>query len=85
MARQWSANDLTELMLIVDYALNHYVSWCYEAEAVAPAAWRKFWQDEARSASATRRSLLHRMQTFVDYAAGRPVETLGQKEVRRGR
>lgn len=82
MAR-WNVNRLSTLMTQVDAVLNEYIAQCIEAEDVAPDEWRGFWKDEAEYAAQVKKAMLHKIQMFVDYAAGRPVEMLGQREVRR--
>lgn len=80
MTRQWDANRLAELMLLIDLALGEYEVWCYAAESVAPEQWRKSWRDEAQRATMTRRSTMDKLQMFINYAAGKHEERLSQPQ-----
>ena len=80
---RWDDRRLSTLMTQVDVVLNEYIAQCIEAEDAAPDEWRDFWKDEMGYATQVKRAMLHKIQMFVDYAAGRPVEMLGQREVRR--
>lgn len=74
---------MSELLQGVDAALNWYISQCYNAQETAPDEWKQFWADEAAAASATKRAITGKIQMFIDYAAGKPVEMLGQRPTRK--
>ena len=72
----WSAERLSELLMIIDTTLMDYECQCYEAADRAPEAWRQYWTDEAAHAHRTRLHMLHRIDEWLRYAKGHNVEVL---------
>lgn len=75
----WDADRLAEMMLMIDMVMHEYESQCYEAADRAPAKWRAFWMAEAAHCDWVRRSMMHRVQSWLDYANGRCPEVLCER------
>lgn len=67
---------MAQLQADLEHVFRRYEGQCLEAAALAPELWRQYWQEEARYASLMRRSMLRKVQMFVEFANGRNVETL---------
>lgn len=81
----WDANRLVELQRSVDVLLSDYVSQCYEAQDRAPETWRQYWADEGDYVHRLRASMLRRIQDWIDYASGKPVEMISPNDATTGR
>jgi hypothetical protein len=78
--RRWKINHLARLQADLNDALLRYESQCLEAAEVAPKEWREFWRAEANIAALNRKSLVNKVQMFLQYAAGNKVEELSGNE-----
>lgn len=67
---------MAQLQADLEHVFRRYEGQCLEAAGHAPELWREYWKAEAHHASLVRRSMLRKVQMFVDFAAGRNVETL---------
>ena len=74
----WQTEPVAALYRDIEDTLKRYEAYCLEAEARCPLEWRRYWRDEAASATRTRLHLVHRMITFLEYVNGKNVQVLGK-------
>lgn len=75
----WDANRLAEMMFVIDAVLHEFETQCYEAADRAPETWRPYWMAEGAHCNRVRRSMLHRVQSWLDYAKGHCPEVLCER------
>lgn len=71
---------MAQLQADLEHVLRRYEAQCLEAASNAPQLWREYWHGEAHHASLLRRSMMRKVQMFVEFADGRNVETLAGME-----
>lgn len=74
----WQTEPVAALYRDIESVLKRYEAYCLEAEARCPPEWRKYWREEAASATRTRLHLAHRLITFLEYVSGKEIQVLGR-------